>query len=438
MNANWKLLKNGLIVTINDSADVDTGDILIEGKYIRGIGSNLKHSDAQYFDASEYVIIPGLIQTHVHLCQTLFRNLADDLTLLNWLNKKIYPWEALHTPESLAISTKLGIAELLLGGTSTILDMGTVNHMDVVFEELARSGMRAFCGKTMMVKGEMPIALQENTSKAIDSSITLLERWHNTGSERVKYAFAPRFILSCSKELLTETVKLSREYNVPLHTHAAENMTEVDIVKTMYNKDTISFFEEIGAAGPNLCLAHCVWLNDREKDILRDTKIKVLHCPSSNLKLGSGIAPIPEYLDHGITVSIGADGAPCNNNLDAFTEMRLAALIQKPKYGAHVMDSESVLRMATIEGAKTLGLENEIGSIEVGKKADLALIKLNQVHTIPYKSIYSKLVYSTPSSAVEHLIIDGEWVVKNRSLFNYDINDIMKQANYIANKLFIN
>jgi cytosine/adenosine deaminase-related metal-dependent hydrolase len=259
-----------------------------------------------------------------------------------------------------------------------------------------------------------------------------MDRWHDKEDGRIKYAFAPRFILSCSKELLIETAKLTAKYNLPFHTHASENISEVNLVNDIYQQDTITFFDEIGATGPNLCLAHCVWLNNKEKEILRDNNIKVLHCPSSNLKLGSGIAPIPEYLDQGITVSMGADGAPCNNNLDAFTEMRLAALIQKPKYGPKSMDSETVFRMATIEGAKTLGLEKEIGSIEVGKKADLALVKLNQIQSIPFKSVYSKLVYSTPSSAVEHLMIDGKWVLRNRSLINYNIDDLMQEVNKIS------
>jgi cytosine/adenosine deaminase-related metal-dependent hydrolase len=432
MSTNSVVLKNGLIVTVNDRSEVFSGDILIEGKNIKKIEKNIKTDAAEYFDAGNYIIIPGFVQTHVHLCQTLFRNFADDLTLLDWLNQKIYPLEAMHTPESLKISAQLGIAELMLGGTSTILDMGTVYHMDVVFEELVRSGIRAYCGKTMMDYGDIPSAMLENTRESIDTSLALMDRWHDKEDGRIKYAFAPRFILSCSKELLIETAKLTAKYNLPFHTHASQNISEVNLVNDIYQQDTITFFDEIGATGPNLCLAHCVWLNNKEKEILRDNNIKVLHCPSSNLKLGSGIAPIPEYLDQGITVSMGADGAPCNNNLDAFTEMRLAALIQKPKYGPKSMDSETVFRMATIEGAKTLGLEKEIGSIEVGKKADLALVKLNQIQSIPFKSVYSKLVYSTPSSAVEHLMIDGKWVLRNRSLINYNIDDLMQEVNKIS------
>jgi cytosine/adenosine deaminase-related metal-dependent hydrolase len=438
MYLNPLIIKNGLIVTINGNGDIYQGDILIEDKYIREIGANLNYTNAETFDASNYIVIPGLIQTHIHLCQTIFRNIADDLTLLDWLNQKIYPLEARHTPETLRISAQLGLAELMLGGTSTILDMGTVHHMDVVFEELNRSGIRAFCGKTMMDDGNIPDGLSESTRESIDSSLTLLERWHESANGRIKYAFAPRFILSCSENLLIETAKLCQQLNILFHTHAAETIEEVNLVKERYQKDTLSFMAQLGAVGPNLCLAHCVWLNKREKDIVGQQHVKVLHCPSSNLKLGSGIAPIPEYLDQGITVSLGADGAPCNNNLDAFTEMRFAALIQKPKYGPQIMDAETVMRMATVGGAKTLGLENEIGSIEKGKKADLAFVRLDQIHTIPYKNIYSKLVYSTPSSAVEYLMIDGQWTIKNRIIENYNIENIINTAKNTAETFVLN
>jgi cytosine/adenosine deaminase-related metal-dependent hydrolase len=423
------LIKNGLIVTVNDNSDVIRGDLLVQNNKIVKIGNDITDPEAAIFDAGDYIITPGFIQTHVHLCQTLFRNLADDLSLLEWLRHKIWPLEGKHSEDSLRASTQLGIAELLLGGTSTILDMGTVNHMHVVFEEIERSGIRAFSGKTMMDTGEIPETLRESTADSIEKSLALLEKWHNRANERIKYAFAPRFVLTCSSDLLKETFKLCRERGTIFHSHAAENLDEMKLVQDTFNEKNISLFEKLGITGPNLCLAHCIWLSEREKDILKDYQIKVLHCPSANLKLGSGIAPIPEYLERGISVSIGADGAPCNNNLDIFNEMRLAALIQKPKYGPTAMDSETVFRMATIDGARALGLGELIGSIEIGKKADLAFCKINQIRSIPFENIYSKVVYSTNSGAIEHLMIDGDWVMQNRSLVNYKIDDVIQYAN---------
>ena len=428
MTSDRTLIKNGLLVTMNESSEVITGDILVKDSKIVDIGTNLSQADASIFDASSYFVTPGFIQTHVHLCQTLFRNLADDLSLLDWLKNKIWPLEGQHTEKSLRISAQLGISELLLGGTTTIMDMGTVHHMNVVFEEIEKSGIRAFCGKTMMDWGEIPESLQETTSDSIDKSLELLENWHNTAGERIKYAFAPRFVLSCSQELLKKTYSLSEEYSVPFHSHASENLEETKLVEQTVGARNIKVLEKLGIVGPEVFLAHCIWLDNEEKDIMEKNQIKVLHCPSANLKLGSGIAPVPEYLERGISVSLGADGAPCNNNLDIFNEMRLAALIQKPIHGPTVLSSETIFRMATIEGAKALGMQNQIGSIEVGKKADLVFCKLNDLRSIPFENIYSKVVYSTNSSGVSHLMIDGKWVMQNQKLTAYDINDVIQRS----------
>ena len=431
------IIRNALIVTMNRNSEIFRSDILVQDDRIASIKSGLSFDGHEEFDGTDYIVIPGLIQTHIHLCQTLFRNLADDLPLMDWLKLKIWPMEGKHTPQTLRTSAQMGISELLLGGTTTIMDMGTVHHMDVVFEELEKSGIRAFCGKTMMDAHDTPAALYETTDQAIGSSLTLLEKWHNKANGRIKYALAPRFALSCTKELLTETAKLAEKYNIPYHTHAAETRHEIDVILQRYNLRNISFFREIGASRANLCLAHCVWVDEMEMDILRDDHINVLHCPSSNLKLGSGIAPIPEYLDRGITVSLGADGAPCNNNLNIFQEMRLAALIQKPRHGPESMNAYQVFRLATTEGAKTLKLEDEIGSIEVGKKADLTFLKINQIPSIPFENIYAKIVYSTNQDAVEHVMIDGKWVVRNRDVINYDLHKLTSEINSEV-KTFIN
>jgi len=192
-------------------------------------------------------------------------------------------------------------------------------------------------------------------------------------------------------------------------------------------------FDKLGAADKNLCLAHCVWSTEEERQLLKERRIKVLHCPSSNLKLGSGIAPIPDYLDRGITVSLGSDGPPCNNNLDMFNEMRLAALIQKPEHGPRAMPAETVLRMAAIKGAETLGLEDVTGSIEPGKRADLTFIKNDQVHSIPYENVYSKILYSAASSDVQHVMIDGTWVLKDFELITLNKTEIIKNAVNFSN-----
>ncbi len=414
------LIQNALIVTVNPQMEIIKGDILVSGKRIITIAEHIDPPADEIFDAEGYIVTPGFVQTHIHLCQVLFRNLADDLSLLDWLKKKIWPFEAAHSEDSIRISARLGIAELFLSGTTTIMDMGTVRHQDTIFEELAKTGMRAVAGKTMMDFGERPAGLQETTAESIDASLKLLDRWHGFDEGRLQYAFAPRFALSCSEDLLRKTADLASEHGVLYHTHASENIDEAELIRQRFGVSNIQLFDKIGAADGNLCLAHCVWTDSADRQLLKEKDIKVLHCPSANLKLGSGIAPIPDYLDQGLTVSLGADGAPCNNNLNIFQEMRLAALIQKPLAGAQSMPAEQVFKMGTINGARTLGLEKEIGSIEPGKRADLTFIKINQVHAIPFDNIYSKLVYSAQSADVEHVMVDGKWVVRSRALQTID------------------
>ena len=423
------LIKNGLIVTVNDKSEIFNGDILVKDKRIAQIGQNIDTSADSIFDASGLIISPGFIQTHVHLCQALFRNMADDLSLLDWLKKKIWPLEGSHTENSLRASACLGLAELLLGGTSTIMDMGTVHHMQVVFEEIEKSGIRALCGKTMMDDGDIPDSLRESTADSVSQSLELLKEWHGAANGLIRYAFAPRFVLTCSDKLLSKSFELANEYGTLFHTHAAENREEIRLVQDRYGMRNISLFKKMGISGPNVCLAHCVWLDEEEKNILEQEQIKVLHCPSANLKLGSGIAPIPEYLDRGISVSLGSDGAPCNNNMNIFNEMRLAALIQKPLYGPTAMNAETVFRMATIDGARALGLEMEIGSIEPGKKADLAFCKIDEIHSIPFENIYSKVVYSSNSKDIRHLMIEGEWIVHDNRLVRDDVDRVILNAN---------
>ncbi len=425
------LIKNAHIITANSSMEILTGDILISGNQIIQIAPEINNKANVVFNAENYIITPGFIQTHIHLCQVLFRNLADDLSLLDWLTKKIWPFESTHTWDSLRISARLGIAELFLSGTTTIMDMGTVNHQDVIFEELASTGIRAIAGKTMMDFGDRPQGLQETTRESIDESLRLLKKWHGYDDSRLQYAFAPRFALSCSEELLSEVGQLAKEYHVLYHTHASENKDEAKLVEDRFGFGNIELFDKIGVADKNLCLAHCVWPNQGETELLKDKNIKVLHCPSANLKLGSGIAPIPDYLDKGITVSLGADGAPCNNNLNIFQEMRLAALIQKPVLGPKAMPAEQVFKTATINGAATLGLEKQIGSIEPGKKADLTFIKKNSVHAIPFDNVYSKLVYSTQASDVAHVMVDGKWVLKDRILQTIDQQKTVTTVNQV-------
>ncbi len=427
MGTKLLLIKNGLLITVNAHMDVFQGDLLIEGDRIRAIGPHLNAPQADTLYADDLIIVPGFVQTHVHLAQTLFRNSAEDLALLDWLEQKIWPGEAGHTPETLRLSAELSIAEFFLGGTTTIMDIGIVKHAHVLFETIARTGIRAISSKMLMDYGEGPSRLIEKTDQALQESVDLLEKWHGYDNGRIGYAFAPRFVLSCSDDLLNELGKLAQQYKVAIHSHASENQTEVELVKQRFRLSNIQVFERFGLTESSLRLAHCIWTDETDRQIMKNNDIKVLHCPSANLKLGSGIAPVPDYLNRGINVSLGADGAPCNNNLSIFTEMRLAALIQKGLHGPESMPAATVFKLATIDGARALQLDQEIGSIEVGKKADLTFIKRNQVHSIPDENIYAKLIFSTKEADIQHVMVDGRWVVKDRQLLTIDENELIKK-----------
>lgn len=432
------LLKNATIVTQNKNRDVFNGDIRIEGKRIKAVSPRIENPGIAEVDLSGMTVIPGLIQTHVHLCQALFRNLADDLELLDWLTKYIWPMERAHTEASLRASARLGIWEILTSGVTTILDMGDANHMDAVFDEMQNSGIRGFSGKVMMDFGKQ--AYKETTGEVIDSTRALIEKWHGNSNQRIRYALAPRFVLTCSKQLWDGVRQLSREYDLLIHTHSSENRTELKIVKDQTGYSNVEFFVKNDLASPKLCLAHCVWLTDEEMQYLKDYGISVLHCPSANLKLGSGFAPIPRMLREGINVTIGSDGAPCNNNMDIFTDMRLAALIHKPNFGVSSITAQQVLDMATINGAKALGLADKIGSIVPGKFADLTILNLNKVHLIPADNVVSQIVYSVQSRDVLHVMIDGEWVVQNGIPLMLDneeniINEARQECSALINRL---
>ncbi|MBM7543008.1 5'-deoxyadenosine deaminase [Amphibacillus cookii] len=433
------LIKKAEIITMNPAEDIIYGDLLIEDDRIVALGSDLENTDYdKYIDASGKTIIPGFVQTHIHLCQTIFRGQADDLELMDWLQQKIWPLEAAHDQESIYYSALLGLGELIQSGTTTIVDMETVHHTDFAFQALAESGIRALSGKVMMDKGDqVPLPLQEKTSDSIQQSVDLLEKWHNYDHGRLQYAFSPRFVVSCTEALLTEVKQLSDHYNVMVHTHASENKGEIDIVQRETGMRNIVYLDHLGLANKRLILAHCIWLDQLEKQIIREKGVHVSHCPASNLKLASGIADIPEMHDHGTCLSLGADGAPCNNNLDMFNDMRLAALIQKPIHGPTSMPAKTVLKMATIGGAKAIGRDHEIGSLEVGKKADLAILDLNNFHTYPSAEVdpISRIVYSTTRADVETTIINGKIVMENRRMLTIDKADVLQQANRIIRQL---
>jgi 5-methylthioadenosine/S-adenosylhomocysteine deaminase len=403
---------------------------IIDGKIISFVPFEKLQKDNydEIYEAQDFTLIPGFIQTHIHLSQTLFRGLADDLPLLDWLRLKIFPFENAHDKNSLRITAQLSINELLMGGTTTFLDMGTLRHGEVVFDEIISSGIRGFSGKCLIDINDLYPEFKSSSKNELKDIETLAKNFHNSGDGRAKYSFSPRFVLSCTEKLLKETKEVMKDFNGSIyHTHSSESTEEINEVRRRFHKENIEYFDSIGVLDDHTVLAHCVHTSDNERKMLKDRNTRIAHCPSANMKLGSGIAPIPQYLKEGISVTLGADGAACNNNLCIFNEMRLASLIQKPIHGTEVMDAKTIFRMATIEGAKALHLQNEVGSIEIGKIADLVLIDVDSYsnsYSDSDETVYSDIVFSSTTENVKSVMVDGKWLIKERESLVYDQKEI--------------
>jgi cytosine/adenosine deaminase-related metal-dependent hydrolase len=415
------------------------GDVVAVDGTITGVGrsgARTVGTKTTILDCRGLVVLPGLIQAHVHLCQTLFRGLADDLPLEDWLAKRIWPLEAAHTEESVYWSAMLGAAELLLGGTTAILDMETVRHTGAAFAALEEIGLRATAGKCLMDAPDAPAGLRESTDRALQEATDLCARWHGRANGRLRWCFAPRYAPSCTGPLLRAVSDLAEKHDAMLHTHAAETPLELEQVKRATGRDELAYLDAVGISGPRATLAHCVWVDPDGIRRLAAQRTNVAHCPGSNLKLGSGVAPIPEMLAAGCSVGLGADGAPCNNTLDVFGEMRLAALIQKPRLGPDALPAAQVLELATLGGARALGLEAAIGSVEVGKRADFTVLDLSGPHAQPEEADpVSRIVYSARAADVRHVVVDGEVVVRDGRLRTADVAEVRRRANRCARQL---
>ncbi|MBN1503793.1 MAG: amidohydrolase family protein [Candidatus Eisenbacteria bacterium] len=406
---------------MNPSREVLRADVLIENDVIAGVGRNVSgplrspsvSSGVRTLDVSGCYVLPGFVQTHVHLCQTLFKGQAEGVVLADWLNR-IWALEAAHDSDSMRASAALGCHELLRGGTTCVLDMGSVHHTDQVFEAVRASGIRAFSGKAMMDAGDrVPPGLKETAEESMSEALRLHARWHGAEGGRLNYAFAPRFLESCSEGLLRSVAEKAGEMGLLVHSHASETADELADCKSRHGLTPVGYLESLGLARPNLALAHCVHLEDDDFKILAHSGVKVTHCPSCNLKLSSGIADVGRLVREGAAVSLGADGAPCNNNLDMFHEMRTAALLQSLKNGSGYPWAALFLEAATLGGAKALGISDVVGSVEPGKKADLIVIDVSQEHAFCGAGCdpATRIVFSARSSDVRHVFVDGRQVV---------------------------
>lgn len=427
------LIKNGYVVTMDPARRQGAMDVLIEDDRIARMAPGIDHVTNCVIDASGQLVLPGFVQGHLHLCQSLFRGLADDEPLAQWLDT-ITELESRHTADTLYTSAQLGLAETLKAGTTSIIDMGTLHYQDSIFQAMMESGIRGQSGKAMMDLTEnLPPTLRETTEDSLRQSLDLLHRWHGADSGRIRYGFAPRWQIWNTDRLMQEVMQEAERTGTFVHGHGTEAKEEVQFILNGRGRRPMIDLAEVGMLGPNVQMAHCIWLDEEEMRVLKDTRTHVLHCPCSNLKTGSGFAPIPEMLAKGISVALGSDGAPSNNNLDLFIEMRVASLIQKGRLGSEAMTAEQVLTLATNGGAAALGLAQEIGSLEPGKKADIIILDDGGLAAAPIIDFETndpvkRIVTSFQSASVQTVIVNGRLIVKDRSLLSMNETEILQNA----------
>ena len=408
------VIRGGLVLPMTGSFEAERGEVVIDrGRVVAvGPGAGAAFLARQDLDASGAAVLPGFVQCHVHVVQSLLRHQADGLELLDWLTRRTWPYEAALDGDGVEAAAVLGIAELLAGGTTTALDLGTTHDHERVFEVADRLGIRLVSGKTHMDVGDgVPPGLLEDTERSLADAEALGRRWHGAADGRLRYAVAPRFVLSCSRELLLGCRDLARANGWLLHSHASENRDEVRAVRAASGRSYLAALDDVGLTGGDVVLAHGVHLEDEEVAILARTGTTICHCPGANLKLASGIADVPRLLAAGVRVALGADGPPCNNRLSMFHEMSLAATLHGLRHGPTALSAWRVLELATREGAAALGLEDEIGTLQPGKAADVIVVDLGGWHTLPGGDPAARLVHGAVASDVRHVVVSGRLVV---------------------------
>lgn len=427
------LVRGGTLVTLDPEARVVEADLLAEGGRIAAIGPVLEVlPGTQTLDAAGCWVLPGLIQGHLHLGQTLFRGLAEGRRLLPWLRERIWPLEAGHDDESAYWSGLLGAAECLLSGTTTVQDIGLGPGARGLLTAIEESGLRGFAGLCLMDGGEgLPAALAADTDAALAAAEALGDAFDGAGGGRLGYVLNPRFILTCSDPLWRGIRDLAERRGWPVHTHALEQREEVEAVRRLKGgRDEVDYFDHAGILDRDLRIAHGVQLERGHLERVAGRRFSVVHCPSSNLKLGSGIADLVAIRGAGVPVGIGADGAPCGNDLDALLQTRLAALLQQLENGPGSFSGLDALRLATSEGARALGLGEVTGSLEGGKAADLVVLSRSRPESwaSPDADPHDRIVYSASRADVRHVVVAGEPLVEDGRLTRLDLAEITARA----------
>ena len=427
---NTILIKNALILNPNNFENKKQC-LLIKDDLIAEISDEIDDSNAdKIIDAEGKILLPGLINTHTHLSMTLFRGLADDLSLDSWLNDHIWPMEANLNGDYCYIGALLGAVELIKSGTTTFSDM--YFYMEDVARAVDDAGIRAVLSYGMIDFGDA-----ERREAEIKENMALYDACNGMADGRIKVFFGPHSPYTASEELLVKVRQLADEHNMGIHIHVSETQKEINDSLDERGIRPFEYLEKIGFLGPDVVAAHCVWLSDEEIEIIKKHDVKVSHNPCSNMKLASGVAPVTKLIENDICVSIGTDGASSNNNLDLIEELKTASLLQKVStLDPKVLTSDEAIEMATIKGAEALGLGDEIGSIEVGKKADIILIDTNSANMVPdSSSLSSNVIYSANGSNVDTTICNGKILMENKKLTTLDEDEIYAKAKQAIKEL---
>ena len=430
------LINGGTVVTMDgDRLILEDGAVVVKGDVISAIGFRTdlekKYIADQTIDARGKLVLPGFINGHTHVPMTLFRGLHDDVTLDEWLHKYIFPAEAKNvTEEFVRWGTRLAAAEQIRGGITTFADM--YYFEDAVAEETKKAGMRGVLGETFI---DFPAPDNKDEAEMLGYTEKFLKRWQN--DPLIHAAPAPHSIYTCSEKTLQDAAALARKYHAPILIHVAEMKKELDDSRAQNGTTPVQYLNKIGVLGPDVVAAHCIFVDDTDRKLLAEKQVGCVHNPSSNMMLASGVSPVPELRAAGVAVGLGTDGpAGSNNDLDLMEEMDLAAKLQKiTKMNPLALGAKAVVEMATIDGAKALHMEKEIGSLEVGKKADVIVISLNEPNAVPMYDVYAQLAYALKGNDVETVVIGGRVVMREHQLLTVKEDEAIAKAREYQKKV---
>jgi len=425
------LIRGGWVLPMAGGGPLKDGMIKIVDGKIATVGpwrEPAKDSPpGEIVDARDRLVMPGLVNTHTHAAMVLFRGFADDLPLMTWLKEKIWPLEEKLTPEDIYWGTRLAINEMLLSGTTTFADM--YFHQEEVARAVEETGIRAVLSRGL-------IGLSDHAEKDLEEAVTSAKKWRGQAGGKITTMLGPHASYTCPPGFLKQVVAAARRYQLGLHIHLAETGDELVQIGKEYGKRPVAYLADQGVFTRPVLAAHAVWLDDAEISYLARQKVGIAHNPSSNMKLASGIAPVPKLLAAKIPVGLGTDGAASNNRLDLLTETRTAALLHKVKTeDPTAIPAETALKMATVYGARVLGLGDTTGSLEPGKNADLIMIDLRKSHLAPVHDPFSLVVYAARGSDVSGVMVGGEWLVKEGKLLKWEENEVISESSRCARSL---